>query len=407
MRPPRLSLIAAFAAACALAACTRTPSPEATGDTGRDASPPAATPAEDAAPQAGAAPELQAYYDALVARHGQDYAACGPAEDVRAGACPQGEAQAADAPRRVLLMLDASGSMAGREGGRTKLALAQDALLDFVRRLEGDAQVALRVYGHRGSNRQADKAASCRGTELVHPFGPRDAAAFAASVRAFQPRGFTPIAASLQAAARDFAQGGADARGNVVYLVSDGIETCDGDPVAAAQALRASDIGVVVNVIGFDVDAQAERQLREVAASGGGDYIAARSGADLAAVFNARIAAMAAQFNCRVRAESGAFNRTVGTQATRFNCLVGKATTEFNAVVGAASADRNAGRATGAQRDYAVQQAGAKRDGIVKPAAATRDAAVSDAGRRRDTGVDAASRERARAQDAAVDARQP
>lgn len=388
-------LLALVIAACLASGCSRSDDAESA------ASP--ATPDAAAATAAGTDdPALRSYYEGLVATHGEDIAACPQAESPDAQACADSDvAGLPSAPRRVLLMLDASGSMAGRQGGETKLVIAQDALLDFARRIEGDAQIALRVYGHRGGNREQDKAASCRATERVLPFAPRDAAAFETAVRSFQPSGFTPIAASLQAAARDFADGGANAEGNVVYLVSDGIETCDGDPAAAARALQASDIGVVVNVIGFDVDAQAEQQLRGVAEAGGGEYLAAQNRADLNALFNRRLAAINAHFNCRISAASNAFNRTVGTHAERYNCLVDKASREFNAIVTATSADYNAGRATAGQRSYANDQASAKRDGIIEPAKAEREAAVSRSSNARDAGVEAARTDReAAAQDA-------
>jgi hypothetical protein len=379
-------LLALVIAACLSAGCSRSDTADAT--------------ASPAAPDASAAtatddPALRSYYDGLVATHGEDIATCPQAESPDAQACADGGvAGLPAAPRRVLLMLDASGSMAGRQGGETKLVIAQDALLDFARRIEGDAQVALRVYGHRGGNREQDKPESCRATELVQPFAPRDPAAFEAAVRAFQPSGFTPIAASLQAAARDFADGGANADGNVVYLVSDGIETCDGDPVAAARALQASDIGVVVNVIGFDVDAQAEQQLRGVAEAGGGEYFAAKSRGDLTALFNRRLAAINARFNCRIGAASASFNRTVGTHTTRLNCIVGKAVRESNAVTGAATTDRNAGRATAAQFDYAIRRASEKREGLIGPAKAEYDAAVSGSSKALQAGVEAANADR-------------
>lgn len=396
-----IPLLALAIATCLSAGCSRS------GDVDT-----AASPAQPASPSTGdaaaAAPALRSYYDGLVATHGEDIAACPQAQSPDAQACADSEvAGLPAAPRRVLLMLDASGSMAGRQGGETKLAIAQDALLDFARRVEGDAQVALRVYGHRGGNRDQDKPVSCRATELVQPFAPHDATAFEAAVRGFQPSGFTPIAASLQAAARDFADGGANAEGNVVYLVSDGIETCDGDPVAAARALQAADIGVVVNVIGFDVDAQAERQLRGVAEAGGGEYLAAENRGDLTALFNRRLAAISARFNCRVGAASTAFNRTVSTHAERYNCLVSKASKEFNAIVAATAADYNAGRATSEQRSYANDQASAKREGIIEPAKAERDAAVSRSSGARDAGVEAATRDREAANRESRDAKTP
>lgn len=379
-------LLAVLIAACLSLGCSRS----------EDVDTAAASSLQDA-PGAAATddPALRSYYDSLVAAHGQDIASCPRAESPDAQACDDSEVAGVPVPpRRVLLVLDASGSMAGRQGGQTKLAIAQDALLDFARRIEGDAQIALRVYGHRGGNRAQDKAESCRASERVLPFAPRDPIAFETAVRAFQPSGLTPIAASLEAAARDFADGGANAEGNVVHLVSDGIETCDGDPAAAARALQASDIGVVVNVIGFDVDADAEQQLRDVAEAGGGDYLAAKSRADLSDVFNRRLAAINARFGCRVGTAAEAFNRTVATHAERFNCLVAKATDEFNAIVAATTADANAGRATPAQRRYANDQASARRKGIVEPAQQARDTAVSRARTEHKANLEAAVEDR-------------
>lgn len=385
-------LSTAILAAALLGACTRTASP-GTEATARDAGGADPTASEAAATSVEASRDARDYYAALVAEHGEDLSQCPPAEDARAAACAAGGAPAAAAPRRVLLMLDASGSMAARDGGATKLAAAQDALLAYARKIEGDAQVALRVYGHRGSNREADKAVSCRGTELVRPFAPRDATAFETAVRSFQPRGFTPIAASLQAAAQDFARGGASDAGNVVYLVSDGIETCGGDPAAAARALHASDIRVVVNVIGFDVDAQAERQLRTVADAGGGEYVPARNAADLQQVFNQRFGAALRRYNCESGEQLRAYNRTSGTHLKRYNCLTGKALREYNAVSGAALRDLNADRATRVQYEYATAQAQRKRDETEAPAKAAYEAASGAARTRYDAGS-----ERSRAQ---------
>ncbi len=68
----------------------------------------------------------------------------------------------------------------------------------------------------------------------------------------------------------------------VVYLISDGEETCGGDPVAAAKALNGSGVNAIVNVIGFDVDAETRAQLEAISEAGGGKYFAAKDSAALA-----------------------------------------------------------------------------------------------------------------------------
>lgn len=86
-----------------------------------------------------------------------------------------------------------------------------------------------------------------------------------------RPAGWTPLAAAITAASSQPGPRG------VVYVVSDGIETCGGDPVAAAQRAHAAQ--VVVNVVGFGIaDRAEEAALRAVAAAGGGRYLPAAAG---------------------------------------------------------------------------------------------------------------------------------
>ncbi len=80
-------------------------------------------------------------------------------------------------------------------------------------------------------------------------------------------QGYTPIAFSLQQAAGDFS---ADAKERVIVLVSDGKETCQGDPVVVAKALAAK--GITVHAVGFLVDTAARGQLQNIARITGGTF---------------------------------------------------------------------------------------------------------------------------------------
>jgi len=55
---------------------------------------------------------------------------------------------------------------------------------------------------------------------------------------AWEPTGWTPISLALQNAGEDFPTG--ENVRNVIIMVTDGEETCDGDPCAVAEALAAS-----------------------------------------------------------------------------------------------------------------------------------------------------------------------
>ncbi len=179
------------------------------------------------------------------------------------------------AERSVLLILDASGSMNARlPNGETRMAVAQRAIKGVAGFIPAQAQLSLRLYG-------AQSAASRRNCEDTHvgvPFGPAGAGSgvIAAAVDGAKAQGYTPIAYSLGQAANDFP---ADAKERVIVLVSDGKETCRGDPVVAAKALAAK--GITVHTVGFVVDTAARGQLQAIARVTGGTYFDAPVGPEL------------------------------------------------------------------------------------------------------------------------------
>lgn len=166
----------------------------------------------------------------------------------------------------VEIILDASGSMQQRIGGKRRIDVAKETLTEFVTEIvPAGTPVALRVFGHIEGNY------SCR-TDLVQPLAPLDAAATSAMIAPLQPQNLaaTPIAASLKAVAADLA----DAPGQkIVVLLTDGEETCDGDPEAEIRALRARDIDVRLNIVGFAIDdAELKANFGRWAELGGGAY---------------------------------------------------------------------------------------------------------------------------------------
>ena len=179
----------------------------------------------------------------------------------------------------IAILLDASGSMAQKVGGQTKMELANKAIDDFVASMPESANVMLRVYGHKGSNDDSDKKVSCENTEVVYDFAPYEKAKFQDSLNKFKPTGWTPIARAIAETKADFEKIGTEGQ-NIIYVVSDGIETCDGDPVKEAKSLHDSDIQAVVNIIGFDVDNDGAKQLKEVAEAGGGEFETVNSADD-------------------------------------------------------------------------------------------------------------------------------
>jgi von Willebrand factor type A domain len=181
-------------------------------------------------------------------------------------------------PARVELVLDVSGSMKASMGAQPKIDAAKSALRETISALQEGSTVALRYYGHRVP--QEKKEESCKDTELVIPFQPLDKGRMLGALNQAIPRGQTPISYSLEQAASDFGQPSDEER--AIILVSDGEETCGGDPLATVRNLAARGIKVKVHTIGFDVDAAARAQLEAISNATGGEYHDARNAAALA-----------------------------------------------------------------------------------------------------------------------------
>ncbi len=165
-------------------------------------------------------------------------------------------------PDHIELVLDMSGSMWGQIQGVAKVEIARDVLNKLLAGFPPEASLGLRVYGHRSKK-------DCQDTELLVPFGKIDASAIQAKVTELKPKGMTPIDYSLRQVQEDL-KGLSGSR--VVILLTDGIESCDGDPVGAAQALMDAGLKVKIHVVGFDISASPEAvtQLQGVAKVGNG-----------------------------------------------------------------------------------------------------------------------------------------
>jgi len=174
----------------------------------------------------------------------------------------------------IEIILDVSGSMSGEIDGQQKIDIAKSAIQETLNEIPQTARLAFRAYGHK----EVPENQKCENSELLIPFGAR-AQDIVRAMRPLVPRGLTPIEYSLRAAWNDFPT--VTEFGKMIILVSDGQETCQGDPCAAVRDLQQNGINVQVNTIGFDVDKNAENQLRCIAKATGGEYRNATNAEDL------------------------------------------------------------------------------------------------------------------------------
>lgn len=202
---------------------------------------------------------------------------------VLAAGLPSGPAQAQGA-RSIALVLDASGSMnAQLADGTPRLDAAQDAVAELVATLSPDTRLAFRAYGHQSPREEKN----CDDIELLAPFDSvaNNKAAVVERARGLTAQGYTPITTSLTLAAGDLAA--EEAASHVVVLVSDGKETCEGDPCVAAKALAEADAKLVVHTVGVGVDTVTRGQLQCIANNARGTYFDAASAAELATAMGA------------------------------------------------------------------------------------------------------------------------
>ncbi|MEN8227310.1 MAG: VWA domain-containing protein [Bacteroidota bacterium] len=151
---------------------------------------------------------------------------------------------------RILFIFDASNSMAGQWDGARKIDIAREILFEMVDSLEqmSNVEMALRVYGHQSPVPPQD----CSDTKLEVPFSPNNASRIRQKLRFINPKGTTPIARSLELAPGDFPSCG-NCR-NIILLITDGVEACDGDPCRVSLGLQKQGIILRPFVIGIGSD---------------------------------------------------------------------------------------------------------------------------------------------------------
>ncbi len=184
-----------------------------------------------------------------------------------------GVVQAQERPDTILV-LDASGSMWGQIDGVNKVVIAREVIGQIVADFPDDQNLGLTVYGHRTRG-------ECTDIETIVPPGLDNRAAILEAVNTINPRGMTPMTDAVIAAAQSLRFSEQKA---TVILVSDGIETCNPDPCAAARVLEETGVDFTAHVVGFDVtDAEALRQMQCLADETGGQFLTAANADELAA----------------------------------------------------------------------------------------------------------------------------
>jgi Mg-chelatase subunit ChlD len=186
----------------------------------------------------------------------------------------------------LCLVVDYSGSMNETTAdGVTKMTAAKQAVVKLIDALPPDLNVAVVVYG-------TNKDRGCEDIDLIHPLGKLNKDAIKKRLLSLPNTGFTPIASSLNIAGLALKKATA---GRAIVLVTDGVESCKGEPAKVAAKL-ASEFGVKfgLHVVGFDIKPQERASLAAIAQAGNGQYLNAKSAVEFASAMQ-KITAVVAE----------------------------------------------------------------------------------------------------------------
>lgn len=154
---------------------------------------------------------------------------------------------------RILFIFDDSYSMYAPWNSNVKIEVAKKVMSDFLDSLKNvpNLELALRCYGHT-TFFKPDR--NCKDSKLEVPF---DAAKsnylkIKQRIMKLEPLGTTPIAYSLGESVNDFTPCG-NCR-NIVILITDGIEECEGNPCQVSIELQRKGIFIRPFVIGVGLD---------------------------------------------------------------------------------------------------------------------------------------------------------
>jgi Ca-activated chloride channel family protein len=147
---------------------------------------------------------------------------------------------------RILIVFDASESMTELWQSDTKYRIAVKVLTEILDSLAGNKnlEVGLRVYGPKRA-----PGPDCEDSYIMVPIGINNLSSIKSILNDITPGGTTPIAYSLEQTVSDF--GSCKECRNVVILITDGLEACNGDPCEVSRRLQKIGIFLRPFIVGI------------------------------------------------------------------------------------------------------------------------------------------------------------
>ncbi|WP_371225486.1 vWA domain-containing protein [Roseovarius sp. 2305UL8-3] len=213
-----------------------------------------------------------------------DWFRSGIAALVTVGGLALGAHAQAQSDENVMIVFDGSNSMWGQIDGVAKIEIARGVMENLLGGWTDERSVGLMAYGHRQRGDCTDietliaPAAGTRGDIL-------------SQINGITPTGKTPLTDAVEQAARAMSYEDTPA---TVILISDGLESCERDPCALAEALEKGGVGFTAHVVGFGLGGDADTaSLSCIAEKTGGEFLSAANAEELGNALSAVSVAVA------------------------------------------------------------------------------------------------------------------
>lgn len=160
-----------------------------------------------------------------------------------------------------LFIIDASGSMNEYLGIYQKIHLAKKHVSHYISTLPQETEIGFLAYGNR--------LPGCSSSRLYQPLEVGNHDTFKNRLFSLTPSGATPLAESIRIAGTLISQRKKETE---IILVTDGIESCYGDPKKELQALKQKGIPFQFHVLGLGLKNHEELQMKILTEEGNGKY---------------------------------------------------------------------------------------------------------------------------------------
>jgi len=167
-----------------------------------------------------------------------------------------------EVPSPIIFIYDASGSMWGQLQGKTKMEIAASVLTSSIKELPENQNIGLVAYGHR-------KKGDCLDVETLVAMDNSSKSKISTAIDNIKPLGKTPLALSAKKVIDQLRSSKEKA---TIILITDGIESCDGNICDVVAAAKKEGIDFKLHIVGFGLKSQETKQLKCAAKAGEGNY---------------------------------------------------------------------------------------------------------------------------------------